>query len=95
MFRIIFSASLFVLFAAQAGAQERTPLDKFVDGFPIELEKATRDADYNELFRGGDPSAYFNVRASEFMNTAILPSRQPVMALGSRPMPKVGAVKAK
>lgn len=95
MLRNIISASLFVLTAAAAGAQERTPLDKFVDGFPMELEKQTRDADYNELFRGGDPSAYFNVHASEFMNTAVLPSRQPVMALGSRPMPEVGAVKVK
>lgn len=95
MLRNILSASLFVLMASAAGAQERTPLDKFVDGFPMELEKQTRDADYNELFRGGDPSAYFNVHASEFMNTAVLPSRQPVMALGSRPMPEVGAVKVK
>ena len=92
MFRRTLASSLFVVAASAAGAEERTPLDAFVDGFPMELEKATRDADYNELFRGGDPSAYFNVHASEFMNTTILPSRQPVMPLGSRPMPEVGAV---
>ena len=90
MLRKTLAASLFVLTASAAMAQERTPLDKFVNGFPMALEKQTRAADYNELFRGGDASAYFNVRASEFMNTAILPPRQPVMALGSRPMPEVG-----
>jgi CubicO group peptidase (beta-lactamase class C family) len=88
-------ASLTITVTSVAGAQERTPLDKFVNGFPMGLEKQVRDADYLELFRGGDVSSYFNVRASEFLPTAILPPRQPVMALGSRPMPKVGAVKAK
>jgi hypothetical protein len=64
-------------------AQERTPLEEFVDGFPIELESLTRKASYEELFRGGDISAYFNVRTSEFMDTAVLPARQPQMLLGS------------
>lgn len=81
-----------LLAASTVWAQERTSLDTFVDGFPMELELETRNADYNELFRGGDPSAYFNVRASEFMNTAILPARQPAMEFGSRPMPEVGQV---
>lgn len=75
-------------------AQARTPLEKFIDGFPMELEKQTRTASYEELFKGGDVSAYFNVRVSEFMNTAVLPSRQPVMPLGHRPMPKIGSIKA-
>lgn len=94
MFGRVFSASLLALTASVAGAQERTPLDAFVDGFPMELEKQTRAADYNELFRGGDPSAYFTMHASEFMPTAILPARQPLMALGERPMPEIGSVKA-
>jgi hypothetical protein len=64
-------------------AQERTPLEEFVDGFPIELDSRTRKASYEELFRGGDISAYFNVRTSEFMDTAVLPARQPQMLLGS------------
>ena len=72
----------------------RTTLDKFVDGFPMALEKETRAADYNELFRGGDPSAYFNMRVSEFLPTAVLPSRQPVMPLGTRPMPEIGQIKS-
>lgn len=84
---------LMLLSATPLAAQERTHLEKFIDGFPIELERETRSTSYEELFRGGDVSAYFNVRASEFMDTAVLPSRQPVMPLGSRPMPQVGAVK--
>ena len=80
--------------ATPIAAKEPTPLDKFVNGFPMELEKETRNAGYNELFSGGDVSAYFNVRVSEFMPTAILPSRQPAMPLGQRPMPKIGSVKA-
>jgi CubicO group peptidase (beta-lactamase class C family) len=80
--------------APVAATQERTPLEEFIDGFPIELEKQTRNASYEELFKGGDVSAYFNVRASEFMNTAMLPSRQPAMPLGHRPMPEIGMVKA-
>ncbi|SDK21202.1 serine hydrolase domain-containing protein [Microbulbifer yueqingensis] len=87
-------SSVFALAAAVAVAQDNTPLGEFVDGFPLDLEKQTRKADYNELFRGGDPSAYFNMRASEFMPTAILPSRPGVMPLGSKPMPEVGKVKA-
>ncbi|MCV0378960.1 serine hydrolase [Nitratireductor sp.] len=60
----------------------------------MELEEKTRLADYNELFRGGDPSAYFNVRVSEFLPTAILPSRQGVMLLGNNPMPEIGKIEA-
>ena len=83
-----------VLCATPIAAQESTPLIEFKDGFPMELEKETRDAGYNELFSGGDVSAYFNVRVSEFLPTAILPSRQGIMPLGSNPMPAVGSVKA-
>ena len=83
-----------LLSATPIAAQERTPLEKFIDGFPMELEKQTRAASYDELFKGGDVSAYFNVRVAEFMNTAVLPSRQPVLPLGHRPMPEVGLVKA-
>ncbi|MBW4936016.1 serine hydrolase domain-containing protein [Marinobacter sp. F4206] len=74
--------------------QERTLLEEFQNGFPSKLENQTRAAGYMGLFAGGDVSAYFNMRASEFMNTAVLPSRQPVMPLGSRPMPEIGSIKA-
>ncbi|WP_417674170.1 serine hydrolase domain-containing protein [Roseibium sp.] len=83
-----------LLSATPIAAQDRTPLDEFVDGFPIELEKATREADYNELFRGGDPSAYFNMRVSEFLPTAILPSRTGTMPLAENHMPRIGEVTA-
>ena len=87
-------AAASALFAAPIAANEPTPLIEFKDGFPMELERETRDAGYNELFAGGDVSAYFNVRVSEFLPTAILPSRQGVMPLGSNPMPKIGSIKA-
>ncbi|WP_163340555.1 serine hydrolase [Desulfopila sp. IMCC35008] len=87
---------VFILLTAMpVVAKEPTPLIEFIDGFPMELEKETRNAGYNELFSGGDVSAYFNVRVSEFLPTAILPSHQPVMPLGTRQMPKIGSVKAK
>ncbi|GAA5191896.1 serine hydrolase domain-containing protein [Ferrimonas gelatinilytica] len=82
------------LFTTATVAQDRTPLEEFVNGFPMELEKKTRETSYGELFRGGDISAYFSSRVAEFMNTAVLPSRQPVMPLGQRPMPEVGKVEA-
>ncbi len=81
-----------LLLTTPLAAQERTPLADFVDGFPMALEKKTRTADYNELFRGADPSAYFNMRVSEFLPTAILPSRPGTMPLAENPMPEVGAV---
>ncbi|WP_226661802.1 serine hydrolase domain-containing protein [Microbulbifer aggregans] len=101
MRRINILTSIFILAAsvawaqgkAQEKTQEHTPLDEFVDGFPLELEKQTRNADYNELFKGGDISAYFNMRASEFLPTAILPPHQDIMPLGNKPMPEVGKVK--
>lgn len=84
---LLFSATSFA-------AQDRTPLEVFIDGFPMELEKRTREASYEELFKGGDVSAYFNVNTAEFMNTAVLPARQPVMPLGQRPMPEIGRIEA-
>lgn len=72
----------------------KTPLIEFKNGFPAELEAKTRQANYGELFLGGDISAYFNVRACEFMPTAVLPARQPVMPLATNLMPEVGQVKA-
>ncbi len=81
------------LFTTPISAQEPTPLIEFKNGFPLALEKETREANYNELFAGRDPSAYFNMRVSEFLPTAVLPARQSVMPLGSKPMPEVGKVK--
>ncbi|GAB3104333.1 serine hydrolase [Aestuariicella hydrocarbonica] len=90
---LVLVATVF-LNAKPVAAQEPTPLIEFVDGFPMKLEEETRKAGYNELFSGGDVSAYFNARVSEFLPTAIIPSRQGVMPLGRKPMPAVGAIKA-
>jgi len=71
---------------------KRTPLENYLDGFPMELAKRAVTASYGELFMGGDVSAYLNLRLAEYMRTAVLPMRQPVMPLGKRPMPKVGLI---
>jgi len=73
---------------------KRTPLENFVDGFPIDLAKQALSTNLAELFRGGDISAYINVRAAEYLPTAVLPVRQPMMPLGERPMPEIGSVQA-
>lgn len=73
---------------------KRTPLEDFLGGFPLELAKSAVKAEYAELFAGGDISAYVNVRAAEYLRTAILPVGRPTMPLGIRPMPEIGLVKA-
>jgi CubicO group peptidase (beta-lactamase class C family) len=73
---------------------ERTPLENFLGGFPMDLAKRAVNANYGELFKGGDISAYVNVRAAEYLRTAVLPVRQQMMPLGKRPMPEVGRIKA-
>lgn len=77
-----------------AGGTNRTPLERFLDGFPIELAKRAVKANYEELFAGGDVSAYVNLRAAEYLRTAVLPASQPMMPLGDRPLPEVGLIKA-
>ncbi|MGE5190625.1 MAG: serine hydrolase domain-containing protein, partial [Gemmatimonadota bacterium] len=56
------------------------------------LAKQAISTSFAELFRGGDVSAYINVRAAEYLPTAVLPVRQPVMPLGKRPMPAIGSI---
>lgn len=77
-----------------AAAQERTPLEELRDGFPFELSQRARNADLPTLLSGGDEAAYFNVRASEFLPTAIVPVRQPVMMLDENMIPEIGEVSA-
>ena len=83
-----------LLAASPVTAQERTPLESYVDGFPMQLESQVRDARLADLLQGGDVSAYWVARTAEFLPTAILPARQPLMPLGNRPMPEIGKVKA-
>ena len=49
-----------------AFTQDRTPIEKLVDHFPLELAKRARSADLPELLTGGDESVYFAMRTSEF-----------------------------
>lgn len=55
---------------------------------------SARNADLPTLLSGGDEAAYFNVRASEFLPTAIVPVRQPVMMLDENMIPEIGEVSA-
>lgn len=75
-------------------AQERTPIEEFVDGFPIDLAERTKSASLLTWLAGGDESVYWNMRTAEIVPTAVLPRRLPTMPLGERPMPQVGAIKA-
>lgn len=78
----------------EAAGQERTPLEDFRDGFPIELSMRARKADLPTLLSGADEAAYFNVRASEFLPTAIVPVRQPIMVLSETEIPEIGGISA-
>ena len=75
-------------------SDSRSPLDDFVGGFPLDLAKRTLESSLPKLLGGGDEAAYFNMRASEVLPTALLSVRQPVMPLGSNPMPEVGRIEA-
>ncbi|GKX32467.1 MAG: hypothetical protein MnENMB40S_00850 [Rhizobiaceae bacterium MnEN-MB40S] len=77
-----------------ASAQSRTHLEEFVNGFPRVVAQNAREADMATLLAGGDAAAYFNVRASEFLPTAILPVRPPVLPLGDSPVPEIGSIEA-
>ncbi len=77
-----------------ASTQDRTPIEKLVNNFPWELSKQARSADLPTLLSGGDKAVYFNMRASEFFPTAILPSRQSPRTLSSELIPEIGQIKA-
>ena len=80
--------------AANAQGQDRTPLEEFIEGFPIELSNRTMDADLPVWLSGGDESVYFAMRTSEILQTAVLPQRTPTRELGQRLMPEIGAIEA-
>jgi len=95
--RFCFSSLLavIVILPAVSSAEERTPIEKFANGFPLELAKRAHAADLPKLLAGGDEAVYFAARASEFFPTAILPVRQPVMGLKKNLIPEIGQIKAK
>jgi CubicO group peptidase (beta-lactamase class C family) len=74
-------------------AQQRTPIEEFVDGFPPNLAKQAHAADLPDLLAGGDEAVYFAARASEFLPTAIVPVRQSVKQLPIQPVPEIGKIK--
>ena len=75
-------------------AQERTPMEEFVNGFPEELAKKTLNVDLSVLLSGGDEAVYFSRRTSEILPTAILPVRQAEMQMKVNLMPKIGNITA-
>ena len=92
---IITMTGLMLLGAAhEVAAQERTPLEEFRNGFPIELSVRAREADLPTLLSGGDEAAYFNVRASEFLPTAMLSVRQPSRMIDEDFIPEIGEISA-
>ncbi len=80
------------LAAGAAHAGDKTPLEEFIRGFPIELSEEAMSADLPAWFAGGDVSHYVSMRMSELLPTAVVPRRVPIMPLGERPVPEVGAV---
>ncbi|GEM78537.1 serine hydrolase domain-containing protein [Vibrio superstes] len=73
---------------------QRTPLEEFINGFPLELSQRTMHAKLPVLFAGGDESHYWSMRTAEILPTAIIPKRTETMPLARRIMPEIGAIKA-
>jgi CubicO group peptidase (beta-lactamase class C family) len=93
-FRHVCFVCALLLVPTVAFTQDRTPLEKLVNHFPLELAKRARSADLPKLLTGGDESVYFAMRTSEFFPTAILPSRQSPRPLSSELIPEIGQIKA-
>lgn len=85
--------SAMVIVPAITFAQNRTPIEKFIDGFPVELAKRARSVDLLKLLAGGDEAVYFSARAAEFLSTAIVPVRQPVRQLPTQSIPEIGKIR--
>ncbi|RLA60569.1 MAG: serine hydrolase [Epsilonproteobacteria bacterium] len=93
-FRHICSVCTLLLIPTASFTQDRTPIEKLVNNFPLKLSKQARSADLPVLLTGGDKSVYFAMRTSEFFPTAILPSQQPTRPLSSGLIPEIGDIKA-
>ena len=92
--RHVCSVCTLLLVPTVAFTQDRTPIEKLVNDFPLELSKQARSADLPALLTGGDKSVYFAMRTSEFFPTAILPSQQPTRPLSLGLIPELGKIKA-
>ena len=93
-FRHVCFVCALLLVPTVAFTQDRTPIEKLVNNFPLELAKRARSASLPELLTGGDKSVYFAMRTAEFFPTAILPSQQPPRLLLSELIPEIGQIKA-
>ena len=93
-FRHVCFACALLLVPTVAFTQDRTPIEKLVSDFPLELSKQARSADLPNLLTGGDNSVYFAMRTSEFFPTAILPSQHSPRPLLSELIPEIGKIKA-
>ena len=93
-FRHVCSVCTLLLVPTAAFTQDRTPIEKLFNNFPLELSKQARSADLPALLTGGDKSVYFAMRTSEFFPTAILPSQQPPRPLSLELIPEIGKIKA-
>ena len=93
-FRHVYFICALILVPTVAFTQDRTPIEKLVNNFPLELAKKARSATLPELLSGGDEALYFNMRTSEFFPTAILSSQQPPQLLLSELIPEIGKIKA-
>ena len=89
---VLLFASAFLISTTLSG-QERTPIEEFADGFPMELGQKARTAALSELLSGGDEAVYFAARASEFFPTAVLPVRQEVRVLPTKLNAEFGQIK--
>ena len=83
------------LMVPPAAAQDRTPIAEFKDGFTTQqLENFRSDYNVPNLLAGGDTSAWWSLRVSEMMETAVLPVRQPNMPLQEALNPAIGKITA-
>lgn len=82
------------LAASSALAQERTPIEEFREGFPLDLSVRALDADLATILSGGDVSVYFARRAGEFLRTRVLPVRQPSKPLAVSEIYAIGEIVA-
>ena len=82
-----------ILAPAIASAEERTPIEEFAQGFPMQLGIEARAASLPDLLAGGDEAVYFAARASEFFPTAVLPVQQETRVLPTQLNPAFGDIK--
>ncbi len=89
------ATTVLLFIVGSVSAQQRTPLEEFVNGFPLDLAERAMNTDMPTLLKGGDETVYFAMNAGELLRTSPLPVRQRTMPLAENPMPGIGKIKAK